>query len=158
LRINNCQLLFLSQSPHDSPYRDAPSPSSTFATPRHSSDRPARKPALTPVPSSSTPRSRASHDAATTTSSRPRPARRRRRSGSSAHPTALTSHPTSRTAYLETRQWLLAQHGPVCAYCGVRFTESVMTLDHVAPRRGQTAFDRRDNLVLACPGCNTAKR
>ena len=33
-----------------------------------------------------------------------------------------------------------------------------MTLDHVAPRRGQRAYDRRDNLVLACPGCNTAKR
>ncbi len=33
-----------------------------------------------------------------------------------------------------------------------------MTLDHVAPRRGQTAYDRRDNLVLACPGCNMAKR
>jgi hypothetical protein len=33
-----------------------------------------------------------------------------------------------------------------------------MTLDHVAPRRGQSAYDRRDNLVLACPGCNAAKR
>jgi len=33
-----------------------------------------------------------------------------------------------------------------------------MTLDHVAPRRGQTAYDRRDNLVLACPACNAAKR
>jgi len=33
-----------------------------------------------------------------------------------------------------------------------------MTLDHVAPRRGQTAYDRRDNLVLACPGCNMVKR
>lgn len=33
-----------------------------------------------------------------------------------------------------------------------------MTLDHVAPRRGQTAYDRRDNLVLACPACNGAKR
>jgi HNH endonuclease len=33
-----------------------------------------------------------------------------------------------------------------------------MTLDHVAPRRGQSAYDRRDNLVLACPGCNMAKR
>ena len=32
-----------------------------------------------------------------------------------------------------------------------------MTLDHVAPRRGLTAYDRRDNLVLACAGCNTAK-
>lgn len=33
-----------------------------------------------------------------------------------------------------------------------------MTLDHVAPRRGQTAYDRRDNLVLACQVCNAAKR
>jgi hypothetical protein len=33
-----------------------------------------------------------------------------------------------------------------------------MTLDHVAPRRGQTAYDRRDNLVLACRTCNEAKR
>jgi len=33
-----------------------------------------------------------------------------------------------------------------------------MTLDHVAPRRGQTAFDRRDNLVLACRSCNEKKR
>jgi hypothetical protein len=72
--------------------------------------------------------------------------------------TTLTSVPTSRTAYVETRAWLLAQHGPVCAYCGVKFTAAVMTLDHVAPRRGQTAYDRRDNLVLACPGCNMIKR
>lgn len=40
----------------------------------------------------------------------------------------------------------------------MKFTASVMTLDHVAPRRGQTAYDRRDNLVLACPGCNMIKR
>lgn len=33
-----------------------------------------------------------------------------------------------------------------------------MTLDHVAPRRGQTAYDRRDNLVLACEPCNQAKK
>jgi hypothetical protein len=33
-----------------------------------------------------------------------------------------------------------------------------MTLDHVAPRRGLTAYDRRDNLVLACPECNMLKR
>ena len=33
-----------------------------------------------------------------------------------------------------------------------------MTLDHVAPRRGQRAYDRRDNLVLACRACNEAKR
>lgn len=50
------------------------------------------------------------------------------------------------------------QHGPVCAYCGVRHAAKVMTLDHVAPRRGQTAYDRRDNLVLACQACNAAKR
>lgn len=66
--------------------------------------------------------------------------------------------PTSRNAYLDTRMWLLEQHGPVCAYCDRTFSARVMTLDHVAPRRGQTAYDRRDNLVLACPGCNAAKR
>lgn len=32
-----------------------------------------------------------------------------------------------------------------------------MTLDHVTPRRGQTAYDRRDNLVLCCKRCNGAK-
>jgi hypothetical protein len=32
-----------------------------------------------------------------------------------------------------------------------------MTLDHVTPRRGQTAYDRRDNLVLACRPCNAKK-
>jgi len=70
----------------------------------------------------------------------------------------LTSHPTHRSAYAETRRWLLAEHGPVCAYCERKFKPSVMTLDHVAPRRGQSAYDRRDNLVLACPECNAAKR
>ena len=70
----------------------------------------------------------------------------------------LTSHPTSRNAYTETRQWLLEQHGPICAYCGGRFDHRAMTLDHVTPRRGQTAYDRRDNLVLACTTCNAAKR
>jgi hypothetical protein len=38
------------------------------------------------------------------------------------------------------------------------YTAREMTLDHVAPRRGQTAYDRRDNLVLACKTCNAAKR
>jgi len=32
-----------------------------------------------------------------------------------------------------------------------------ITLDHVTPRRGQLAYDRRDNLVLACRGCNASK-
>jgi 5-methylcytosine-specific restriction endonuclease McrA len=68
-----------------------------------------------------------------------------------------TSVPTGRAAYQETRRWLLAQHGPVCAYCGVKFPPRTMTLDHVTPRRGQTAYDRRDNLVLACKRCNTIK-
>ena len=68
-----------------------------------------------------------------------------------------TSVPTGRAAYAETRQWLLATHGPVCAYCGRTFTARTLTLDHVTPRRGQSAYDRRDNLVLACKACNTAK-
>jgi len=59
---------------------------------------------------------------------------------------------------VETRAWLLREHGPVCAYCGSKFAARTMTLDHVAPRRGQTAYDRRDNLVLACRSCNEKKR
>jgi hypothetical protein len=84
--------------------------------------------------------------------------RRRRGKGGGSPKNELTSHPTSRNAYVDTRAWLLAQHGPVCAYCGLKFSPRIMTLDHVAPRRGQTAYDRRDNLVLACQDCNAAKR
>lgn len=68
-----------------------------------------------------------------------------------------TSQPTSRVAYSETRDWLLKSHGPICAYCGVKSTPRSLTLDHVTPRKGQSAYDRRDNLVLACKRCNTAK-
>src|SRR4051812_22315586 len=69
----------------------------------------------------------------------------------------LTSVSTSRTAYAETRRWLIEQHGSVCAYCGRRVPADTITLDHVAPRRGRSAYDRRDNLVLACQECNGAK-
>ncbi len=69
-----------------------------------------------------------------------------------------TSLPTTRAAYLETRRWLLAQHGPVCAYCERRIDPDQITLDHVTPRRGKTAYDRRDNLVLSCPECNAKKK
>jgi 5-methylcytosine-specific restriction endonuclease McrA len=69
-----------------------------------------------------------------------------------------TSHPTTRNAFVATREWLLEQHGPICAYCGTKHQARTMTLDHVAPRRGQTAYDRRDNLVLACKSCNQKKR
>ena len=55
------------------------------------------------------------------------------------------------------RDWLLAQHGSVCAYCGSETSPETITLDHVRPRRGQTAYDRPDNLVLACRECNAAK-
>ncbi len=70
----------------------------------------------------------------------------------------LTSSPTSRGAQSDTRAWLLKHYGPYCAYCGLKFAPRVITLDHVAPRRGQTAYDRRDNLVLACRACNALKR
>src|SRR5205823_14496388 len=83
--------------------------------------------------------------------------RRGRKKGPAKVHMELTSHPTSRNAYADTRAWLLKQHGPTCAYCGARFTARVMTLDHVAPRRGQSAFDRRDNLVLCCRACNMLK-
>jgi hypothetical protein len=88
------------------------------------------------------------------TTPRKRPARRR---GRGAAEPQLTSSSTSRTAYAETKRWLIAQHGSVCAYCGRRVASGSVTLDHVAPRRGQSAYDRRDNLVLACEDCNGAK-
>jgi 5-methylcytosine-specific restriction endonuclease McrA len=91
-----------------------------------------------------------------------RPKRRSRSSGrrrGSRKRTASqhSSVPTSRNAYAETRTWLLREHGPVCAYCARTFVARTLTLDHVTPRRGQSAYDRRDNLVLACGRCNTAK-
>lgn len=89
-----------------------------------------------------------------------RPSRRRGRS-SRARPqrTAAqhTSLPTSRNAYNETRRWLLERHGSVCTYCERRVRVDDITLDHVTPRRGKTAYDRRDNLVLACTDCNAVK-
>jgi hypothetical protein len=89
-----------------------------------------------------------------------KPKRRRgggRRHGAVTADSHATSTPTSRTAYADTRKWLLKRHGPVCAYCGVKCAPRTMTLDHVAPRRGLSAYDRRDNLVLACTRCNTIK-
>jgi hypothetical protein len=70
----------------------------------------------------------------------------------------LTSVPTGRAAYTDTRHWLLDRFGPVCAYCERKVAEKTITLDHVTPRRGQTAYDRRDNLVLCCKSCNAAKK
>lgn len=89
-------------------------------------------------------------------SSRSRRPRRAAVKASHRGPT-LTSLPTGRAAYNETRRWLLARHGPVCAYCERRVSERTITLDHVTPRRGLTAYDRRDNLVLSCRTCNAAK-
>jgi len=87
--------------------------------------------------------------------SRSRGPRRRGRPGRK--PQELTSLPTSRNAYNETREWLLKTHGPVCAYCERKIRADRITLDHVTPRKGKTAYDRRDNLVLACPACNIDK-
>lgn len=88
--------------------------------------------------------------------------RRSRRSKGSAYAATpkvtLTSVPTGRAAYTDTREWLLEQHGPVCAYCETTVPARSITLDHVTPRRGQTAYDRRDNLVLCCKACNAVKK
>ena len=86
-----------------------------------------------------------------------RPGRRSRRGSGKGAQHQHTSLPTGRYAYTETRRWLLEQHGPVCAYCGRKARADGMTLDHVTPRRGLTAYDRRDNLVLCCKRCNAAK-
>jgi 5-methylcytosine-specific restriction endonuclease McrA len=83
--------------------------------------------------------------------------RRTKRISSSTTATRHSSVPTGRAAYSETRRWLLERHGPICGYCGGKYAPISITLDHVTPRRGQTAYDRRDNLVLACKRCNAAK-
>lgn len=91
----------------------------------------------------------------------PAPRRRRggRRPGGAAKaPVQHTSMPTSREAYAETRRWLLARHGSVCAYCERQVDQRTITLDHCTPRRGQSAYDRRDNLVLCCRSCNALKK
>ncbi len=88
----------------------------------------------------------------------PAPRKRRGRAGAGRPIQPQTSVPTSRIAYAETRRWLLAQHGPVCAYCQQKVAERAITLDHVTPRKGQSAYDRRDNLVLCCKTCNAAKK
>lgn len=85
-----------------------------------------------------------------------RPRRRQRRRTAAPQP-RHTSLPTTRAAYAETRRWLLERHGAVCAYCERQVDPASITLDHVTPRRGKDAYDRRDNLVLACPGCNGQK-
>jgi 5-methylcytosine-specific restriction endonuclease McrA len=102
------------------------------------------------------------HDApshATSLHEAPRRARRSRRRSpyAAVEQERSVSLPTDREAYGETRRWLLAQHGPVCAYCARKVPEGEITLDHVTPRRGRTAYDRRDNLVLACRRCNGLK-
>lgn len=146
--ITNAHIAILHLTRHDSPYRDAPAPSLNHGSASSRDQRPQqrRHPARQEPEPSHSPRKRS------------RRGGHKRSKGPAATPVSLTSHPTSRAAYVETREWLLATHGPVCAYCGSRFSARVMTLDHVAPRRGQTAYDRRDNLVLACSTCNAAKR
>jgi len=83
-----------------------------------------------------------------------------KRSAKRSPATATTSKTLRRSggrSYQAHRDWLLAQHGSVCAYCGRTTDPDTITLDHVRPRRGQTAYDRPDNLVLACRDCNAAK-
>lgn len=93
-----------------------------------------------------------------------RPRRRGKGAAQSAGKTAANgSSSTSRLrrspgrSYSAHRDWLLERHGAVCAYCGTRVSAEAITLDHVRPRRGQSAYDRPDNLVLACRACNAAK-
>lgn len=174
------QFSILSEQHHDSPYRDAASSSKPSSSRRSSgSKRATSRPQTSKANGHGHSRPKVHANGAGRASPAPNgrshgaPAlaasngngtsngrKRRRRGGKGVYRQSdeLTSHPTTRNAYVGTREWLLAQHGPVCAYCGLRFAPDQMTLDHVAPRRGQTAYDRRDNLVLACQPCNGAKR
>ena len=40
---------------------------------------------------------------------------------------------------METREWLLKTHGPVCAYCERKIKKDLITLDHVTPLATQPA-------------------
>ena len=112
----------------------------------------------TPDRAAKTPSKAASTAAPPAPRSRPRRGRKRSGGGAPAEETVrLTSLPTGRRAYVDTREWLLDRYGPKCAYCGERVIADDITLDHVTPRRGLTAYDRRDNLVLACRPCNAKK-
>lgn len=82
---------------------------------------------------------------------------RSRSSRSTSHATSTTLRRSGGRSYQAHRDWLLELHGAVCAYCGKTMSLDEVTLDHVRPRKGQTAYDRPDNLVLACPTCNAAK-
>jgi 5-methylcytosine-specific restriction endonuclease McrA len=88
---------------------------------------------------------------------------RRRHAGSSGGGTAIaaksskTLRRTGSRSYQSHRDWLLSLHGSVCAYCGITTPPDEITLDHVQPRKGKSAYDRPDNLVLACRTCNAAK-
>ncbi|HYW51807.1 MAG TPA: HNH endonuclease signature motif containing protein [Gemmatimonadaceae bacterium] len=99
----------------------------------------------------------AAHGAAPHAASTPRTSSRPRSRARGTGESKLTSLPTGRAAYLETRRWLVEQHGLTCAYCAKQVAARSLTLDHVAPRRGMTAYDRRDNLVLCCLACNGLK-
>jgi 5-methylcytosine-specific restriction endonuclease McrA len=148
----------LPRNPHDSPYSDEHRSSRSKARPHSGSSGHHTKESA----SSHKPRKTHARQAGQAAAKPLRPGKKRRRRGKGGGtykaPDELTSHPTSRNAQVETRAWLLKQYGSVCAYCGSQFSARHITLDHVAPRRGQTAYDRRDNLVLSCRGCNAAKR
>lgn len=87
--------------------------------------------------------------------------RRKRRPPRSSSPSASVFRTSLRRSSGRSpqahRDWLLEQHGSVCAYCGVETHDGSITLDHVTPRRGKSAYDRPDNLVLACRTCNAEK-
>lgn len=80
-----------------------------------------------------------------------------RRTPSAAASSSAVLRRSGGRSYQKHREWLLDRHGPVCAYCGDRTHPERITLDHVRPRRGQSAYDRPDNLVLACQVCNAQK-
>ena len=70
---------------------------------------------------------------------------RKRSSASSV--TSKTLRRSGGRSYQAHREWLIDRHGSICAYCGVETDPDEMTLDHVRPRKGQSAYDRPDNLV-----------
>lgn len=55
-----------------------------------------------------------------------------------------------------SRKAILMRDRYRCQYCGVRFSPSVLTLDHIIPR-SKGGRDSFENLVCACGPCNRKK-
>lgn len=56
-----------------------------------------------------------------------------------------------------SRLRIYRNNGNICHYCGEKFEDSELTLDHVFPRSRYKRYDVQWNLVPSCSPCNKNK-